>query len=228
MYKIYPLLLGRQYRTKGFMTYNIDLDKQIWLPVLSWLVRDDKEALLVDTGAPLTLMNAVRYDLPNEEFATLEQLLKKHDLEPSDIKKVIMTHLHYDHCGYLQIFKHADVYIQQKELDFALRPHPIQKVMYRKELWDGIKFTAYDGDREILPGIQALYTPGHSGGNQSVSIVTSKGKAVISGLCCLMENFNPPTSHKDMEVLVTGHHFGCRYFYNVIVLKMSTIDRYVL
>ncbi|GHV41319.1 MBL fold metallo-hydrolase [Synergistales bacterium] len=214
MYKIYPLLLGKQYRTKGFMTYNIDLDEKLWLSVIAWLVRDEDNAFLVDTGAPLALMNDVRRDLPNEEIATLEELLKKHGLEPKDIKKLIITHLHYDHCGYLPLFKHADVYVQKSELDFAYNPHPIQKVMYRTNLFEDINFTAYDGDREILPGVTALYTPGHSGGNQSVQIETAKGKAIISGLCCLMENFKPTGRHKDMEVLVTGHHLDVRENYD--------------
>ena len=42
--------------------------------------------------------------------------------------------------------------------------------------------------------------PGHSPGCQAVIVETSKGKAVISGFCSIMENFDPP---EDVKVTVS-------------------------
>jgi N-acyl homoserine lactone hydrolase len=38
--------------------------------------------------------------------------------------------------------------------------------------------------------------PGHTPGSQAVVVGTTKGKAVISGFCSIMENFDPPEDVK--------------------------------
>ena len=42
--------------------------------------------------------------------------------------------------------------------------------------------------------------PGHTPGGQAVVVETSKGKAVISGLCSIRENYYPP---EDVKTLVS-------------------------
>jgi len=46
-----------------------------------------------------------------------------------------------------------------------------------------------EGDANILDGIDVIFSPGHTVGGQSVAINTSKGKAIITGLCCNDKNF---------------------------------------
>jgi len=48
------------------------------------------------------------------------------------------------------------------------------------------------GDKKIVDGLEVLFTPGHSPGCQSVAVDTKKGRAIITGFCCLEYNICPP------------------------------------
>ena len=62
-----------------------------------------------------------------------------------------------------------------------------------------------DGDAEIENGVSVLSTPGHSPGGQSIKITTRNGNVIISGICGISENFQPPKSiSKGKEVIPPG------------------------
>jgi glyoxylase-like metal-dependent hydrolase (beta-lactamase superfamily II) len=54
---------------------------------------------------------------------------------------------------------------------------------------EDVEFNELEGDAEILPGIRAVFTPGHSPGCQAVIVETQQGPAAITGFCCNKENF---------------------------------------
>jgi len=81
--------------------------------------------------------------------------------------------------------------VQKHELDYARNPHPLLQYFYLpiQDLLDEVNFDIVEGDKEIGKGVKVLLTPGHSPGSQSVAIETEKGTAVITGFCCINENF---------------------------------------
>lgn len=68
----------------------------------------------------------------------------------------------------------------------------MQGYLYDPALLRDLRFELVEGDRQILPGIEVIHLPSHTPGVQAISINTAKGKAVISGICCIGANFNPP------------------------------------
>jgi len=98
--------------------------------------------------------------------------LAGHDLVPSDIKIVINTHLHFDHCGQNAVFKHAPFYVQRGELDRARRE---SKPLLDWFDFAGARFELLDGDSEIAEGVRVIATPGHTVGHQSVMVATGWG-----------------------------------------------------
>ncbi|MBA7619780.1 hypothetical protein ES703_27121 [subsurface metagenome] len=130
-------------------------------------------------------------------------------LKPDDIDLVIQTHLHWDHCANTSKCQKAKVLVTEDELRFALAPHPITGLSYKKDLLQDLNFVLVSGQYEVAPGIELIPAPGHSPGTQAVAINTEQGKAVITGFCCLRENFEPPEEvRKIMPVITPGTHLN--------------------
>ena len=79
--------------------------------------------------------------------------------------------------------------VQKEELDFTSNPHPLYAQVRCGDFCDVLNFEIVSGDAEIVPGVEVISTPGHSPGGQSVVVHTSKGKALICGMCTIDENF---------------------------------------
>jgi N-acyl homoserine lactone hydrolase len=134
--------------------------------------------------------------VPFEPAQTFEQALGRVGCVPDDIDIIIQTHLHMDHIYNTPKCKISVIYVQEEELQFALNPHPIFELVYPREIIKGLNFEVIKGDQTILPGIAVMLVPNHAPGCQAVVVDTTRGKAVISGFCCIMENFNPPEDVK--------------------------------
>jgi len=135
-------------------------------------------------------------NMPFEPIQSFEEALAKVDCKLDDIDIIIQTHLHMDHIYNSSKCRNAVIYVQEEELSFALNPHPIFEIVYPKEIIKNLNFKIIKGDKTILPGIAVMPVPGHTPGGQAVVVDTIKGKAVISGFCSIMENFNPPEDVK--------------------------------
>ena len=195
LYKIYPLTLARFEVDKSIMTYRVSIGKKVWTPIISWYVKGGDKNILVDTGGCCKMIN--KYLSGNcEDIMSFEEALAQHDLTPDKIDIVIQTHLHHDHSINTRKCINAKIIVQERELNFAYAPHPIQSNSYDKALLEDLRFIVVNGDHRVAEGIEVLFTPGHTPGGQSVAIETSKGKAIITGFCCIMENFEPAEEMK--------------------------------
>jgi N-acyl homoserine lactone hydrolase len=104
---------------------------------------------------------------------------------PEDIGIVVLTHLHHDHVGNVELFPRA------RRLAHGLeRPG------------EGIE--AVEGGEEIAPGVTLLHTPGHTPGSLSVAARAEDGVYVIAGDAVpTRENHDrwvPPGLNYDPEV----------------------------
>ena len=154
------------------------------IPVHGFLIKHPQGAGLVDTGygTPLELIKDYR-----PVNASVAQALRKHDVDPSDIRWVINSHLHFDHCGQNAVFPGAPFYIQRTEFE---RRHEYDTPAAWLE-FAGARFELLDGDTEIVPGIRVITTPGHTAGHQAIEVETTTGSALITGdACWTVEMFN--------------------------------------
>jgi N-acyl homoserine lactone hydrolase len=132
-------------------------------------------AILVDTGVGGPERWLTDWRVVNRSIA---DALAEHDLSPVDIRIVVNTHLHFDHCGQNGVFKHAPFHVQRAELDRARRESA--------ELTDwfdfaGARFELLDGDAEIAEGVRTVATPGHTVGHQSVVVAGPGGEDLMIG-----------------------------------------------
>lgn len=210
------------------LTYRFNYGKKIRIPISAWYIEGADKHILVDTASDAELATKFR-GFPAEEVASFEEALAGLGLKPSDIDVVVQTHLQWDHCANTVKCKNAKVVVQQEELRFAFAPHPILAPTYKKSLFRGLNFMVVNGYVEIAPGIELIPTPGHTPGCQSVSINTDQGKAIITGFCCLKDNFAPPEEGSEeireiTPVIAPGIHLNAIDSFESVLLVKGLAD----
>ncbi len=152
----------------------IDAFNQI--PVHGFVVKHPRAgAILIDTGVGWPDDMLKEWKIVNRHAA---DVLAEHDLSPADVRIVINTHLHFDHCGQNAVFKHAPFYIQRLELERARREEELTVDWFD---FAGARFELVDGDADVAEGVRVVATPGHTVGHQSVIVDMPEGGAVMIG-----------------------------------------------
>jgi len=193
--KLWPLLTATHHYDKSLSTRNRDIGKIIQAPILAYLIETTQGRILVDVGCDFSKINtpekrARYYDPQTFEFGAPnmleEQRLPHHfarlGLTPADIDVVFLTHLHFDHAGGLcdvcnQKNQRLEVHIQKDELLAANTG--IDEVYFDDEVIAQENWKIKEGDYEIVPGIRAIRSPGHTAGHMSLWIEMPTGAPII-------------------------------------------------
>lgn len=206
---IHPLVPSEMIIELGRMTYLRNHGESAWLPCPFFIVQNETETVMIDTSGSAEVMSPLRME-PVRDLLSFSEALAAVDLQPRDISLVVLTHLMYDHCANASLLPNARFVVQAKEVDYAYNPHPLFAGAYHPHLFEGLDFVIVDGDHTLRPGLDLIFTPGHSAGCQSVAVKTSAGTAVITGFCCVKENFEPQNgawvAPRSPQVIPPGIH----------------------
>ena len=228
-YRIHPIVMGTKEFDKGMMTYQHHYGRPYTIPIYCWYLEGGDKKILVDTGEMHPIQSESREKTINGKIYTFEEGLARWQLKPEDIDIVIHTHLHSDHCENDYKCGNAEFYVHEKELEHIRNPHPLDFRYLEDfilEISDAGQITPLNGNREIVPGIEMIHTPAHTEGGMSVVVQTGSGRAVITGFCCLLENFFPPreVTGMEMEVIPPGTHINVNEAYDILVDVKKTAD----
>jgi len=190
-YKIYPVYLGETKMDHNMAYYREQGDKVQLHYGLFVLKNEYGETILVDSGRPSTeeiLENQYPYKI-SEDAPDLFAALAEVDVTPESVKRIILTHLHYDHAWNLEKFPTAEIYVQIEEIRHAILPYKHERQSFgcipaaaEKNWVKQIKrFHAVYGDEELFPGIRVITTPSHTTGSQSVLVNTAEGEFLLVG-----------------------------------------------
>jgi glyoxylase-like metal-dependent hydrolase (beta-lactamase superfamily II) len=166
--KIIPLSEGTFTidKTKLFVPFNEKIEDLQERPVGSLLVEiqpfvviTSKDILLLDTGLGFIINNVLQ----------LHQNLMNAGINPSEVTKVLLSHLHKDHAGGVSnngalSLPNAVYYIQERELDFAFQKGFPSFITEELEfLRSNDKVIMLDNDEGIIDGyIRYKVTGAHS------------------------------------------------------------------
>lgn len=222
-YNIRPVALCDGIRDMSQWTYRWNIGKKVKSACYIWYLEGSDPVTLVDAGAQGEHFNP---EFPMNTRVSLEDGLGTVGLETRDVRIIIVTHLHFDHIALADRYPNAEFVVQRKELEFAENPHVFNAVDYNRKFFAGLNFRVVEGDVEILPGIAALLTPGHSPGGQSVAVETPKGKAIITGFCSQLSTFIQTDFMKErgLEAAACGLHTDCREVYDSAVRVKRLAD----
>ncbi|MDH7499713.1 MAG: N-acyl homoserine lactonase family protein [candidate division NC10 bacterium] len=195
-YEIYALNYAGPFPRKlAMVLWNEGWDQDIEVNYYLWAIKGrNGEIIVVDAGCGTTL--ASQRGLKN--YVKPVEVLARIGANGENVSKVILTHLHFDHMGGMEMFPlafpRATFYVQKKEYDFWVK-HPFVKRPPFNRLVDEVAIQALAklegterlvlvwGDQKILPGIELLSSPGHTIGLQSVSVNTAQGTAIVASDC---------------------------------------------
>jgi N-acyl homoserine lactone hydrolase len=219
-YTIRPLLLSEVPTNESMMTYFLFHDRTVINPMVAWYVNANGINILIDTG--INVEDHKKFaNIPMQDVQNFDDALSSVGITAEAVDLVIATHLHYDHIAYARRCKKAKVLIQEDELNFAYSNHPVFHHLYDKSQFDGLNFELIRGEKEILPGISVLPMKGHTPGCQAIIIETVCGKAVISGMCAVKDNFYPPGKLSTIwpVIIPTMHVDSTQSYYDMLKLK---------
>ena len=150
------------------------------------------------------------------ETSPVEVLLKnKLNIKATEITHIVLTHLHFDHCGFLaqkkgneweSTFPNAEIFLLEENYKNAMNPNVREAASYLPHLWAKAykdkQFSLIPCEwlehREILPGLFYRRVDGHTRGQGMLYIDGIQEKSLFLGDLC-------PTRHHTKEAYVMGY-----------------------
>lgn len=152
------------------------------------LLRDGDRTILFDVGSGAEFQQSA---------GKLAEALEIAEIDPYDITDVVFTHAHPDHLWGLfddfgdLTFPEANYYIGRKEWDYWINPETKNNIdegrttfavgaeRRLREIENNIEL--FDDGQEILPGIAARATYGHTPGHMAFEVRSGSESAMIIG-----------------------------------------------
>ncbi|MBO7725973.1 MAG: MBL fold metallo-hydrolase [Thermoguttaceae bacterium] len=172
-----------------------DGENLVRVPCRVLLARRKDDVVLFDTGyggkeRPKHL-RGYALEEGNPIFASLAQV----GVRPEQVTHVVMTHLHFDHAGGATLteengapvpaFPNALCWASEVEWSDALDPEPALRGAYPQEnllpLAERNLSRAFENGEEILPGLTAYVTGGHTRGHAVFRLAAETGPVYIVG-----------------------------------------------
>ena len=215
---LYPINTGN-FKLDGGAMFGV-VPKSLWQRtnpadnnnMCSWSMR----CLLIEDGDRLILIDTGIGDKQSEKFFSYYYLFGDDSLKSSiealgfsldDITDVILTHLHFDHCGgaiiknnnghYRPYFKNATYWSNENHWKWATEPNPREKASFLSEnilpIQESgqLKFINRTGNfvENAFPDIDFLFVDGHTE-SQMIPHIRYKGKTIV-----FMADLLPSTGH---------------------------------
>lgn len=196
--KLWPLLTATHRYDKSISTYQRGQGQMIDAPILAYLLETANGRILYDVGCDHRKIDdpaarARYYDPAVFEFGAPEMSEEQHlprylarlGLTAADVDVIFIGHLHFDHAGGLKELRRcgcgAEIHVQHDEV--AAARSGADSAVFPDDLVDDagapLQFRLHTGEYSVVPGVQAIATPGHTAGHMSMWIELPRGRPVL-------------------------------------------------
>lgn len=200
----------------------------------SWAMR----CLLIEDGNRLILIDNGIGDKQDEKFLghyylhgddTLDKSLAKHGFSKDDITDVLLTHLHFDHCGgsikregdkLVPAFKNATFWSNEQHWEWATKPNDREKASFLKE---NILPIEESGQLKfILPGESQFHQLSSSEFNENMSVRFVNGHT--ESMMLPQINYNGKTIVYMADLLPAAAHIPIPYVMAYDMFPLTTLN----
>ena len=182
IYEIYAIKYAHLFRHSpenliGGDTHDVPMP----LDYFVWAIKSPTKTFILDTGfAPEMGVKRKR-----QHIRSPAEGLKAIGVEPAEVEDVIISHMHYDHCGNYDLFPRARYHLQDREMAYCTgrcMGHVHLRVAFEiddvvtmvRRVFEG-RAVFHDGAGRIAPGITVHRVGGHTSGLQVVRVRTRRG-----------------------------------------------------
>ena len=199
-----------------------DDENRIPLHMRCLLLEGDGRLILVDTGIGDTFEGTKYRDIyaVDTEIATLEGQLNRHGFVPGDVTDVLLTHLHFDHCGgstrktedgIALTFPNATYHVQKEHWEWATDPNAKEAASFIPETFLPIqeegRLHLVEGPGQVFPNVSVEVVHGHTEAQQIVRVSDDERDLVYVA-----------------DLLPTSHHFPPAWTMAYDVRPLRTIE----
>lgn len=188
--RFWPILTGTHRYEKTLSTRGRGRGEIIEAPILAYLVETKNGRILYDVGCDYSKISDPglrRRYYEHEGFPfgppemTEEQRLPNRlaqlGLTPADIDLVFVGHLHFDHGGGLHEVSHAEIHVHEREL--AAARAGADGAYFAEDFSGDYQWRTQYEDYDLVTGVRAIETPGHTAGHMSMWIELPKGPPIL-------------------------------------------------
>ena len=180
--KVYLLDNGTLMLDKSLATLNRNQGGEFRFPVFALFIDHPDGKVMFDTGFTKEWVERkLPFEKPQQtEAQTMPAQLHAIGVRPEDIDIVVNSHLHFDHCCGNKLFPQAKFYFSTSELRHAYVPDPWERLGYDSDLVNipNMNVELLDlgtFEYSLLPGLDLIWTPGHSSGHLSLIVRPGDG-----------------------------------------------------
>lgn len=210
--KFWPILTASHRYEKRLSTRGRGYGEIIEAPILAYLVETTQGRILYDIGCDYRkIADPLQRERYYSDFAfgaptmteadRLPRRLAQLGLITADVDLVFLGHLHFDHAGGLWEFGHAEVHVHEREL--AAARVPADDAYFADDFAGHHRWSVQAAEYELVPGVRAVETPGHTAGHMSMLIELPRGAPILlcgdaADLCeNLEQEVAPGLCHRD-------------------------------
>lgn len=188
--KFWPLLTGTHKYEKTLSTRGRGAGQIIDAPILAYLIETTNGRILYDVGCDYSKISnpelkqqyyendAFLFGPPEmTEEQRLPNRLAELGLQPLDVDLVFVGHLHFDHGGGLCDMAHAEIHVHERELCAARGQ--ADDAYFQDDFAGDYRWHAQTGEYDLVAGVRAIESPGHTAGHMSMLIELPRGAPIL-------------------------------------------------